>query len=47
MGTPITANVLTSNAPAGDLRDRRLIVLLFDFGSMQPDEAQQAIDAGT
>jgi VWFA-related protein len=44
-GAPITANVLTSSAPATDLRDRRLIVLFFDFGSMQPDESQRAIDA--
>jgi VWFA-related protein len=42
--TPVSANVLTSNGPAGDLSDRRLIVVFFDFGSMEPDEAQHAID---
>jgi VWFA-related protein len=44
-GTPIHANVLTSDAPPSDLRDRRVIALFFDFGSMQPDESQRAIDA--
>lgn len=44
-GTPLTANVLTSNEIPVDLRDRRLMVLFFDFSSMQPDDSQRAIDA--
>lgn len=42
---PITANILTSDAAPSDLRDRRVIVLFFDFGSMQPDESQRALDS--
>jgi VWFA-related protein len=44
---PITINLLTSNAKpaADDLRDRRVVVLFFDFESMEPDDAQRAIDS--
>jgi VWFA-related protein len=45
--TPVSASILTSDGtPAADaLRGRRLVVLFFDFGSMQPEESQRAIDA--
>jgi VWFA-related protein len=44
---PVSVNVLTSNAKpaANDLRDRRVVVLFFDFESMEPDDAQRAIDS--
>jgi VWFA-related protein len=44
---PVSANILNGGpAPAPEtLRDRRLMVLFFDFSSMQPDDSQRAIDA--
>jgi VWFA-related protein len=44
-GPPLSINLLTSNTTPTELHDRRLLVLFFDFGSMQPDESQRAIDA--
>ncbi len=51
-GTPQTANLLTGSDCAGDgksgcreaasIRDRRLIVLLFDLTNMEPDELNRA-----
>ena len=58
IGAPPQAALMVApkNAPAPaanaapvekvDLRDRRLIVLLFDLSSMQPEEIERAVDAG-
>ena len=32
--------------PAADMKDRRLIVLFYDLGSMQPDEVSRAVQSG-
>ena len=47
IAAPVYANVLTTNAkpPADALRDRRVVVLFFDFEGMEPDDAQRAIDS--
>ena len=44
---PINAAVLTSDTepPPQAVRDHRWVVVFFDFGSMQPDDSQRAIDA--
>jgi VWFA-related protein len=43
--TPVSATILTAIKPdVPSLRDRRLIVLFFDFMSMEPVDAQRAID---
>jgi VWFA-related protein len=44
-GPTISLNLLTSSVTPAELHDRRLLILFFDFGSMQPDESQRAIDA--
>jgi VWFA-related protein len=44
-GAPVTLNLLTGKVAPTGLRDRRLLVLFFDFGSMEVDQAQNAIDA--
>ena len=44
---PSTATAATvSEAEASDLAGRRLVVLLFDISSMQPEDVQRAVDSG-
>ncbi len=44
---PSTPAATTTNAPepSADLSGRRLVVLLFDISSMQPEEVQRAVDS--
>jgi VWFA-related protein len=41
-----TAAATVSEAEASDLAGRRLVVLLFDISSMQPEDVQRAVDSG-
>ncbi len=45
-GTAAPAGVLKkSDAPAMDARDRRVVVLFFDFSAMEPDQIDRCVDA--
>jgi VWFA-related protein len=43
---PAPASAVTDKAEAIDLKNRRLIVLLFDSSSMQPEEVERAVSSG-
>ena len=43
---PLAASSTVSEAEAADLLGRRLVVLLFDVSSMQPEDVQRAVDSG-
>jgi VWFA-related protein len=45
-GTAATGALLhTSNAPALDARDRRLVLLFFDFSGMDPEQIERGVDS--
>ena len=41
-----TVGVTTSEAPVPTLTNRRMMLLLFDISSMQPEDLQRAVDGG-
>jgi len=45
-GAPSAAPAPGETRPAVDMKDRRLIVLFYDLGSMQPDEVSRAVQSG-
>ena len=44
--TPAAAPASEEARPAADMKDRRLIVLFYDLGSMQPEEVSRAVQSG-
>ena len=45
-GAPAAAPASGETRPAVDMKDRRLIVLFYDLGSMQPEEVSRAVQSG-
>ncbi len=45
-GAPAAAPAPEEARPAADMKDRRLIVLFYDLGSMQPEEVSRAVQSG-
>ncbi|HSP90232.1 MAG TPA: VWA domain-containing protein [Vicinamibacterales bacterium] len=45
-GAPAAAPASGDIRPAVDMKDRRLIVLFYDLGSMQPEEVSRAVQSG-
>ena len=45
-GAPAAATAPGETRPAVDMKDRRLIVLFYDLGSMQPEEVSRAVQSG-